>query len=178
MPLVLETLDARLLSTSQKPMHQHQPTDYVKIMELFRSQHDHTECVITAVNKTLHVAEFGLRNLLSSSRPLPAGGGLSLGRPALSGWSDIFKRHPTLYLRLSLTLDMSLSSVRSPDEARLPSWTCDTWTGAQSPRIPMSLHMSLSPSMFCAELPVSSSSGVMDVTNLDEREVSPCHVIL
>lgn len=119
-------------------------------MTLFRAQHDHAECVSTAIDTVLHVAEPEINDLMVTRSVFQCTNEqsqqLSLdhrysnqtsNRPA--GWSDIFAENPLFYLRLSLSLDSALSLGKAPMFTDLPMWVMGSSTDSFLPSLPMSL---------------------------------------
>ena len=70
LPFTLEIVSLRLSPSAEKQAHQQQLDYYNRIMALFEAQHEYTECVTTAVDTVLHVAEPEI-NSLAISRYLP-----------------------------------------------------------------------------------------------------------
>lgn len=149
-------------------------------MTLFRTQHDHTECVTTAVNTILQVAEPEISGLLTSQDVSRDTGSLIDSGPSrstsqavsrLSSWSDVFANDPLFYLRLSLSLDLALSRGKAPHVADLPVWTMDpSFVGFQAPSISLSLNM-LSPWMPQTALPGPEQSRFVEVSEDDGSSV-------
>lgn len=116
-------------------------------MKTFRAQHDHTECVTTAVDNILRVVEPELRQMLITAESIqdsmPATGPCStvttVARP--SSWSDILRNNPLLYLRLYLFLDRSLSLGMAPSMCNLPLWILGVAAELQPPLILPSPHL-------------------------------------
>lgn len=178
---MLEALNLRLSSPVQKDVHQRRLDCYANIMRLFRDQHDHTECVTTAINHLLQVADSEILHLITPQNPLRSfghggGGGGSGNTKALlpaSSWTDIFTRNPKIYLRLSLFLDFALSRGRAPRAVDLQSWVLDTTTMSMPGSIrSLSLHV-MSPSMLPATMPVTGRIGVVEVDADAEEDGLP-----
>jgi hypothetical protein len=75
LPFTLEIVKFRLSPSTEKQAHQQQLDYYNRIMALFEAQHEYTECVTTAVDTVLHVAEPEINSLaiaryLSGVRPI------------------------------------------------------------------------------------------------------------
>jgi hypothetical protein len=98
-------------------------------MEAFQCQYDGTDFVSDLI--TQMVEYISLETPIQRSRELTAvensesGAGPLQEKPsgaiaAVNDWGDVFLRQPTLYLRLTLTVDHSLSSARFPDESDFP----------------------------------------------------------
>jgi hypothetical protein len=66
LPFVLEIVNLHLSPSAEKQIHQHQLDYYNRIMTLFRDQHEYTECVTTAVDTVLHVAEPEINSLIAA----------------------------------------------------------------------------------------------------------------
>jgi hypothetical protein len=56
-----------------------------------------------------------------------------------SGWSDIFTEDPLFYIRLSLSLDSTLSHGKAPMFTDLPVWAMGSSLGFHLPSMPTSL---------------------------------------
>ena len=121
-------------------------------MNLFRTQHDVTECVTTAVNTILQVAEPEITSLVTYQHPsYETASQVSDNSPLAplpqavsppSSWSDVFSRDPLFYLRLSLSLDLALSRGKAPHVADLPVWAMGpSFMGFQAPSIPLSINL-------------------------------------
>lgn len=63
LPFTLEIVKFRLSPSAEKQAHQKQLDYYNRIMALFEAQHEYTECVTTAVDTVLHVAEPEINSL-------------------------------------------------------------------------------------------------------------------
>jgi hypothetical protein len=64
LPFTLEIVNLRLSPSTEKHAHQKQLDYYNRIMKLFEVQHEYTECVTTAVDTVLHVAEPEINSLV------------------------------------------------------------------------------------------------------------------
>lgn len=146
-------------------------------MRLFRDQHDHTECVTTAINHLLQVADSEILHLVTSQdalRGFEHGGGNGNTKALLpaSSWSDIFTRNPKIYLRLSLFLDFALSRGRAPRAVDLQNWVLDTAVSVPGSIRSLSLHV-MSPSMLPATMPITGRIGVVEVDSNEEEDCLP-----
>lgn len=126
LPFVLEALNLRLSAAAKMNIHQRQLERYADIMRLFRTQHGHAECVTTTINNLLLVVDTEVQHLGPSQVSLrgvqPEVSSRNSKAPLhLSTWSDVFTVNPTVYLRLSLSLDFELSRGRAPRMADLQS---------------------------------------------------------
>jgi hypothetical protein len=120
-------------------------------MSLFRNQHDHAECVTTFVNYLLRVVDPEIQRSFTTQSALPGIEDNSSARAgqtlwSLSNWSDLFRKKPMIYLRVSLSLDFALSRGQTPHVTELPSWALDTPANMQAPAMALSLSL-MSPSM-------------------------------
>ncbi|OAL46306.1 hypothetical protein IQ07DRAFT_146497 [Pyrenochaeta sp. DS3sAY3a] len=146
LPFVLKAIDLRLSTASQRSAHQRQIEYYSKIMGTFRAQHDHTECVTTAVDNILRVVEPELRQMLTTAESIqnsisatgPCSTVTTFSRP--SSWSDMLINNPLLYLRLYLFLDRSLSLGMAPSMSSLPLWILGMAAELQPPVVLSSPH--------------------------------------
>jgi hypothetical protein len=136
-------------------------------MKMFRAQHDHTECVTTAVDSILQVVEPEIGHLLTAadtpqsvSTVHSANSLIALPRPAT--WSDMLANNPLIYLRLSLFLDLALSRGKAPHVTDLPIWTLGAAAALQAPSLSSSLHL-MSPSVSQNMLLYNDQSRVVEL---------------
>lgn len=145
-------------------------------MKMFRAQHDHTECVTTAVDNILQVVEPEIGHLLTAADTPESvettnsiNSMTALSRP--STWSDMLANNPLIYLRLSLFLDIALSRGRAPHVTDLPIWTLGAAATLQAPALSSSLHL-MSPSMSQSLLLGTASSRFVELGNGAEATVA------
>jgi hypothetical protein len=128
MPFVLQSLDTKLSSVSQRPLCERRLALYTELMRSLGLQYEHTECVSTAIRKLLDFADSELPTLSPSPESNDAqqgSGGKAVvreGLPTIKSWGEVIVRYPRFYLRLSLSLDCSLSGGRYPGDHELPGW--------------------------------------------------------
>ena len=124
-------------------------------MKLFEVQHEYTECVTTAVDTVLHVAEPEINSLAVTryasvvstiyiTMLIVTGRRPSQALTRSSGWSDIFTEDPLFYIRLFLSLDSALSHGKAPLFTDLPVWAMGSSPNFHLPSLPTSLDF-LSP---------------------------------
>ena len=98
-------------------------------MEALQTQYDGTDYVSDVITRMVeHISlesptqrsreHTVVENSEEDSRPLNEKSSVDV--PTVSDWGDVFLRQPTLYLRLVLTVDHSLSRVRFPDDVDFP----------------------------------------------------------
>lgn len=153
-------------------------------MTLFRTQHDHAECVVEDVNTILQLVGPEVKSLIeprtvslgSHGSQITIGNdmrpGLMLTRP--SNWPDIFIKDPLFYLRLSFLLDIALSHGRSPHVADLPLWAVSSFLGSNSPSIPRLLEPYPWPQLATATSHSAEQSRVIDIGEYDEAIPEDC----
>lgn len=177
LPFVLEALNLRLSTSSQRFVHQKQLDCYNTIMNTFRAQHDHTECVTSAIDSILRVVEPEISHLLlltsadspqSISSHHSADRITTLSRP--SSWSDILANNPLIYLRLSLFLDLALSRGKVPHVTDLPIWTLGAADALQAPALASSLHL-ITPSLPQNFLLYKDDRRLVELGNSEETEM-------
>lgn len=145
-------------------------------MKTFRSQHDHTECVTTAVDSILQVVEPEIGHLLAAANGTSEltndmNGTTTLSRP--SSWSDMFRDSPLIYLRLSLFLDLALSRGKAPHVTDLPLWTLGSAAALQAPSLSSSLHL-MSPNMSQAMLAGPAQSRFVELSDDENALADQC----
>lgn len=171
LPFVLEALDLRLSTPSQRDLHQEQVNGLSEVMKTFSSQQDLTECVTTAVHSILQVSELEIGHMLTADEIQLATTNIITAPRQPSSWSDMLTTHPLVYLRLSLFLDLTLSQGTTPHVTDLPLWTIGTANGLHAYAASLSLH-SMSPSTCQDTLRHSGRARVFEI-NDDEEDATP-----
>ncbi|KAH6668929.1 fungal-specific transcription factor domain-containing protein [Halenospora varia] len=134
-PLVLHVLDVKLSTTeSQTSRKQRRLNIYTEAMKVLQSQYDGTDEVADIIST--------MTNYISLERPIQSSR-LNINRDstefhqngsgpravslktiknskAIKDWGDVLLCRTNLYLRLAITIDLSLSKGRFPDDADFP----------------------------------------------------------
>ncbi|EEH34680.2 hypothetical protein PAAG_05729 [Paracoccidioides lutzii Pb01] len=147
LPLVLNALDVKLSgTTSQSATHKRQLGYYVEVMQFYRNRYDGTDYVAFLIQQVLKFAESqnltvsfqasaGTNVMSNSTNNDSDVSGDTNTSTALTersnsdkfaengtkSWGEILVRHPRLYLRLSLPLDIAFARGQFPRDADLPS---------------------------------------------------------
>jgi hypothetical protein len=117
-PLALQMIDVELLRPKQKSIaqqggiltrKQQHVDNLVKQMKSYKNKYYITDWVMRAIR---HVVE-----LAQQRSPAPF---TTEGDSSPSSYLDMLKNRPSYYLRLVMTLDMSISNGRLPDECDFP----------------------------------------------------------
>lgn len=167
LPFVLEALDLRLSTSSQKNIRQEQLNSLSKVMETFSAQHDLTECVTTAVDTILQVSELEIGYMLTAAEMHLTTTNITTAPTQPSSWSDMLTSHPLVYLRLSLFLDLTLSQGKTPHVTDLPLWTIGTANAIQAHAASLSLHL-MSPFISHDRLRQSGRARVFEINDDEE----------
>jgi hypothetical protein len=121
LPLILTALNFKMSSDPiEATARRHQLEVYVEAMRLYRKKYDGTEQLSAVVEKVLSDAEPETRRICSTSGANTPERSLALSSKS-KDWSDILNQRPTVYLRLTLGLDMALSRGKFPDATDFPA---------------------------------------------------------
>jgi hypothetical protein len=115
LPLVLYILDVKLSSLrssvqvadGQAALKQHRLNILIEAMKTYQPQYDGVDKISDTIRHIVGLAQL-------DGIPPDNGG-------KIRDWSDILTSHPSLYLRLALTMDLSLSKDRLPEEGDFPA---------------------------------------------------------
>ncbi|EEU38002.1 uncharacterized protein NECHADRAFT_84388 [Fusarium vanettenii 77-13-4] len=116
LPLALHVLDAKLsatdhcTSTDARVEKQNHLNVLIDVMREYRPRHEEADCITRAIRYFMECTYLEP----TPSSPREATGGQS------PGMSDVLTGNPTQYLKLALTLDLSLSHDRLPVEKDFP----------------------------------------------------------
>jgi hypothetical protein len=114
LPLVLHILDVKLTSPSHLPqgiptgeaaLKQHRLNILIEAMKTYQPQYDGVDKISDTIRHIVNLAQLD--------------GGGDGGK--IKDWTDILTSHPSLYLRLALTMDLSFSKDRLPVEGDFPA---------------------------------------------------------
>jgi hypothetical protein len=126
---VLHILDAKLSSPSsalsidantQGALKQHRLNILIEAMKTYQPQYDGVDWVSETIRHIVNIAQLDTPHATS-------------GRSGISDWTDILASQPTFYLRLALTMDLSLSKGRLPEDGDFPVSLQGLFRGGLSP---------------------------------------------
>lgn len=145
LPLVLHILDVKLSSPrrgsndtntgdlySQSALKQHRLNILIEAMKTYQPQYDGVDWVSETIRHVVNLAQLDS----ASGQDADGAGDGSAGSNGSGGvcdWTDILTSHPSLYLRLALTMDLSLSKDRMPEEGDFPASLRGLFTGGYNP---------------------------------------------
>lgn len=122
MPLSLAAMSARLstadgpsASTSSNPSNSKQRARLASLMEAMKSflpQYDGVELIKKTVNLVADMAQ--TESQAQAQSP-------DAGRPA-TNWAEILSKHPALYVKMTMMVDLTISKGRLVGDADLPAW--------------------------------------------------------
>ncbi|CAG9983664.1 unnamed protein product [Clonostachys byssicola] len=113
LPLFLNIVDIKLFSTSADSddvalmLRKEQLNILVKVMDIYTPRYDGVDWIKEILHHTSSITQLKELSTVSS-------------RQVKLNWSDIFAFQPRLYLRLALSLDLSLSKGRLPKDSDFP----------------------------------------------------------
>ncbi|KAH6651705.1 hypothetical protein BKA67DRAFT_679981 [Truncatella angustata] len=118
LPLVLHIIDVKLstynkstssaITTPQQAVKQHRLNILIEAMKTYQPQYDGVDYVSETIRHIVTLAQL--------DTPAPP----SVTNP-INDWQDILASQPGCYLRLAMTMDLSLSKGRLPEEADFPA---------------------------------------------------------
>lgn len=116
-PLLLHVLDVKMLgctahspSLASRALEKHrQLKDLVDVMKTYHPQYDLADPVINAVEHAINSIQF--------QTPPPVTG---TETEQWFEWADLLRLNPSVYLRLTLAIDLSLSKNRNPEDRDFP----------------------------------------------------------
>ncbi|KAL0934747.1 fungal specific transcription factor domain-containing protein [Colletotrichum truncatum] len=119
LPLVLHILDVKLASSSrsfdpntQSALKQHRLNILIEAMKTYQPQYDGVDWVSEAIRHIVNLAQL--------DPPAGESGNANEGSTVNTDWTDILASQPSSYLRLALTMDLSLSKGRLPEDGDFP----------------------------------------------------------
>ncbi|KAJ2893738.1 Cutinase transcription factor 1 beta [Zalerion maritima] len=144
LPLVLHIMDVKLSgpalpgtggasddpfdrNNSQTALKQHRLNILIEAMKTYHPQYDGVEWVSQTIRHILSLAQ--LDSARSGQLSIGSGGG------GISDWTDILASHPSFYLRLALTMDLSLSKGRLPEDCDFPVGLRGLFDGGINPLV-------------------------------------------
>ncbi|KAF2815567.1 uncharacterized protein BDZ99DRAFT_435984 [Mytilinidion resinicola] len=134
LPLVLHVLDVKLSATESQSARKRRRLDiYTMTMKGLQAQYDGTDEVFEIIGKVVDYMslEKSTQRRRSSNEhkyvfqdsDSPRLSSLEPKNPrrAVNDWGDVLLRQPSLYLRIALTMDLSLSKGQFPDDTDFPA---------------------------------------------------------
>ncbi|KAK1969265.1 fungal-specific transcription factor domain-containing protein [Colletotrichum sublineola] len=132
LPLVLHILDVKLSASSrsfdpntQSALKQHRLNILIEAMKTYQPQYDGVDWVSETIRHIINLAQI--------DSPPQGGPKNSEGRAVIADWTDILASQPSSYLRLALTMDLSLSKGRLPEDGDFPVSLRGLFTGGFNP---------------------------------------------
>jgi hypothetical protein len=132
LPLVLHVLDVKLSnSSSQAAMKQRRLDIYTEAMKALQAQYDGTDQVSNIIGTMVDNIKLDNTSNATDAGNSPASNIAAAASPAsvlrnlwgpnpVKDWGDVLVRQPSCYLRLALTIDLSLAEGKFPDDADFP----------------------------------------------------------
>ncbi|KAK2043777.1 fungal-specific transcription factor domain-containing protein [Colletotrichum somersetense] len=132
LPLVLHILDVKLSASSrsfdpntQSALKQHRLNILIEAMKIYQPQYDGVDWISETIRHIINLAQI---------ESPPAGEPKNThGSAVIVDWTDILASQPSLYLRLALTMDLSLSKGRLPEDGDFPVSLRGLFTGGFDP---------------------------------------------
>ncbi|GJC84405.1 cutinase transcription factor 1 beta [Colletotrichum liriopes] len=132
LPLVLHILDVKLSASSrsfdpntQSALKQHRLNILIEAMKTYQPQYDGVDWVSETIRHIVNLAQI--------DSPPPGETSGSEGSAVIADWTDILASQPSSYLRLALTMDLSLSKGRLPEDGDFPVSLRGLFTGGFNP---------------------------------------------
>ncbi|KAK1996476.1 fungal-specific transcription factor domain-containing protein [Colletotrichum falcatum] len=132
LPLVLHILDVKLSASSrsfdpntQSALKQHRLNILIEAMKIYQPQYDGVDWISETIRHIVNLAQI--------ESPPPGEPQNAGGRAVIVDWTDILASQPSSYLRLALTMDLSLSKGRLPEDGDFPFSLRGLFTGGFNP---------------------------------------------
>ncbi|KAI0446444.1 hypothetical protein F4803DRAFT_559385 [Xylaria telfairii] len=136
MPLVLHIIDVKLSSQNKRigttpdekrrtVVKQQRLNVLIEAMKTYQPQYDGVDYISETIRHIVNLAQIdpptntNTPNNTSSMMMIPQDSASSM-QPIISDWTDILASHPNSYLRLSMTMDISISKGRLARETDFP----------------------------------------------------------
>lgn len=134
MPLVLHIIDVKLSSQNKRigttpdekrrtVVKQQRLNVLIEAMKTYQPQYDGVDYISETIRHIVNLAQIdpptNTQNTTSSMMMIPQDSANSM-QPIISDWTDILASHPNSYLRLSMTMDISISKGRLARETDFP----------------------------------------------------------
>ncbi|KXH28395.1 fungal specific transcription factor domain-containing protein [Colletotrichum simmondsii] len=133
LPLVLHILDVKLSASSrsfdpntQSALKQHRLNILIEAMKTYQPQYDGVDWVSETIRHIVNLAQIESPAPGDSANATPGGA-------VIADWTDILASQPSSYLRLALTMDLSLSKGRLPEDGDFPVSLRGLFTGGFNP---------------------------------------------
>ncbi|KAK6215270.1 fungal specific transcription factor domain-containing protein [Colletotrichum tabaci] len=133
LPLVLHILDVKLSASSrsfdpntQSALKQHRLNILIEAMKTYQPQYDGVDWVSETIRHIVNLAQI-------DAPPPGEAKDTSEDSAVIADWTDILASQPSSYLRLALTMDLSLSKGRLPEDGDFPVSLRGLFTGGFNP---------------------------------------------
>ncbi|WYZ43857.1 hypothetical protein EsH8_VII_000293 [Colletotrichum jinshuiense] len=133
LPLVLHILDVKLSASSRSfdpnthsALKQHRLNILIEAMKTYQPQYDGVDWVSETIRHIVNLAQI-------DSPPVGESENAHEDGAVIADWTDILASQPSSYLRLALTMDLSLSKGRLPDDGDFPVSLRGLFTGGFNP---------------------------------------------
>ncbi|OHE99847.1 fungal specific transcription factor domain-containing protein [Colletotrichum orchidophilum] len=133
LPLVLHILDVKLSASSrsfdpntQSALKQHRLNILIEAMKTYQPQYDGVDWVSETIRHIVNLAQIDSPARGETANATPGGA-------VIADWTDILASQPSSYLRLALTMDLSLSKGRLPEDGDFPVSLQGLFTGGFNP---------------------------------------------
>ncbi|KAF9775834.1 hypothetical protein IL306_006036, partial [Fusarium sp. DS 682] len=170
-PLLLSILDLQVVSTAELPTKsaekKHRFQVLVETMKDFEPRYDGVEWISTVIRYIVNLAQ------VESA---------FISKSLITDWTDVLAYKPSIYLRLTITMDLSLSLIRLPEDKDFPMVLRSNYlSGANLIHSPISLasHQSTTNSddvdllLRAAEQPIDEASCPSSTSNRREGTDKP-----
>jgi hypothetical protein len=134
MPLVLHIIDVKLSSQNkrsratpderrQTALKQHRLNILIEAMKTYQPQYDGVDYISETIRHIVNLAQIDppTNSATTTITSAPSQGATNNSmQPIISDWTDILASQPGSYLRLSMTMDISISKGRLAEETDFP----------------------------------------------------------
>ncbi|KAJ2973401.1 hypothetical protein NUW58_g8948 [Xylaria curta] len=133
MPLVLHIIDVKLSSQNKRSratpderrrtaLKQQRLNVLIEAMKTYQPQYDGVDYISETIRHIVNIAQIDPPSGQNSTTSITASAQdpTSSMQPIISDWTDILASNPSSYLRLSMTMDISISKGRLAKEADFP----------------------------------------------------------
>ncbi|KAI8630122.1 hypothetical protein F5Y19DRAFT_54054 [Xylariaceae sp. FL1651] len=144
LPLVLHIIDVKLSShnkgneattdnKSQTELKQHRLNILIEAMKTYQPQYDGADYISETIRHIINLAQLDPPSNNTTSTSAPSQESINGIQPTISDWTDILSSQPGSYIRLAMTMDISLSKGRLAEEADFPIGLRGLFTAGFSP---------------------------------------------
>ncbi|KAI0976803.1 hypothetical protein F4678DRAFT_124685 [Xylaria arbuscula] len=131
MPLVLHIIDVKLLSQNKQnratpdekrrtALKQQRLNVLIEAMKTYQPQYDGVDYISETIRHIVNLAQIDPPNNSTSSITVAPQDSTNSMQPIISDWTDILACNPGSYLRLAMTMDISISKGRLAKETDFP----------------------------------------------------------